>query len=97
MSRKCELTGIAPQFGNNVSHSQRKSRRRFNPNLRVAHYESKLTGQIYKLRIVAKAMRSIEKIGGFDAFMLKKACDDMSSKAKSIKKLIVKKSKEVLS
>lgn len=97
MSRKCELTGISPQTGNNVSHSQRKSRRTFNPNLRVAHYSSELTGQTYKLKIVAKTMRTIEKLGGFDAYMLKKASSDMSLKAKSIRKLIVKKSKESLS
>lgn len=95
MSCKCELSGIAPQFGNNVSHSQRKTRRRFNPNLRVAHYTSEITGQTYSLKVVAKEMRTIEKLGGLDAYMMKKSADSMSDKAKSIKKLIVKKSKEV--
>lgn len=95
MSCKCELSGIAPQFGNNVSHSQRKTRRRFNPNLRVAHYTSEITGQTYSLKVVAKEMRTIEKLGGLDAYMIKKSADSMSDKAKSIKKLIVKKSKEV--
>lgn len=97
MSCKCELSGVAPQFGNNVSHSQRKTRRRFNPNLRVAHYKSELTGQTYELKIVAKEMRTIEKLGGLDAYMMKKSSDNMSIKAKSIKKLIISKSKEVAS
>ena len=94
MSRRCELTGIDPQFGNNVSHSQRKTRRRFNPNMRIAHYKSDITGQNYRLNLVAKTMRTIEKLGGFDNFMIKNSADNMSMKAKSIKKLIVKKIKE---
>jgi len=95
MSRKCELTGVGVQFGNNVSHSQRKTRRRFEPNIRVARYASDLTKQSYKLKVTARCMRSIEKAGGFDIFMLNAKLCKMSVKAKSIRMDIVKKKKEL--
>ncbi len=95
MSRKCELTGVIVQYGNNVSHSQRKTRRRFEPNVRSVIYTSDLTGQKYKFRVVAKAMRSVDKVGGFDAFMLKSKDTVMSLKAKRVKRDIGKKKKEL--
>ncbi len=92
MSCKCELTGVNAQFGNKVSHSQRKTRRRFNPNVRIASYKSEITGQKYRLRIIAKTIRTIEKVGGFDAFMLKISNDELlSARAKIIRKTIKKK------
>lgn len=97
MSRRCELTGIAVQYGNNVSHSQRKTRRRFEPNIRSVAYISELTGEKYRLKIVAKTMRTIEKIGGFDAFMLRAKDSFMSLKAKKVKKEISRKNKELAS
>ncbi len=96
MSRRCELTGVAVQYGNNVSHSQRKTRRRFEPNIRSVVYTSELTGEKYRLNVVAKAMRSVEKIGGFDAFMLKAKDGVMSLKAKRAKRDISKKQKELV-
>ena len=93
MSRKCELTGVAVQYGNNVSHSQRKTRRCFQPNVRNVIYKSELTGGQYKLKVVAKTMRTIEKLGGIDAFMLKAKSSSMSLKAKKLQREIVKKSK----
>jgi len=97
MSRRCELTGIAVQYGNNVSHSQRKTRRRFEPNIRSVAYISELTGEKYRLKIVAKTMRTIEKIGGFDAFMLRAKDSLMSLKAKKVKKEISRRNKELAS
>lgn len=94
MSRKCELTGVNAQFGNNVSHSQRKTRRSFDPNIRIAHYNSEATGQKYRVKVAAKTMRSIEKMGGFDAFMLKSKSENMSVRMRSVKKLIAKKNSE---
>lgn len=90
MSRRCELTGVGVQFGNNVSHSQRKTRRRFEPNIKVVKCSSELTGQEYKLKVIVRCLRSIEKAGGFDAFILNAKSCKMSDKAKSIKKEIKK-------
>ena len=95
MSRRCELTGVAVQYGNNVSHSQRKTRRRFEPNVRSVIYISEVTGEKYKLKVVAKTMRSIEKLGGLDAFMLKAKDTAMSIRAKRAKRDISKKKKEL--
>ena len=88
MSRRCELTGVGVQFGNNVSHSQRKTRRRFEPNIKAVKCLSELTGKEYKLKITARCLRTIEKAGGFDVFMLSAKAYKMSEKAKSIKKEI---------
>jgi len=90
MSRKCELTGIGVQFGNNVSHSQRKTRRRFEPNIKIVKCHSELMGQEYKLKVVARCLRSIEKAGGFDSYMLNAKVFKMSDNAKSIRKEIKK-------
>jgi len=90
MSRKCELTGVGVQFGNNVSHSQRKTRRRFEPNIKIVKCHSELTGQEYKLKVVVRCLRSIEKAGGFDSYMLNAKVFKMSDNAKSIRKEIKK-------
>ena len=91
MSRRCELTGVAVQYGNNVSHSQRKTRRRFEPNVRSVIYISEVTGEKYRLKVVAKTMRTIEKLGGLDAFMIKAKAFPMSLRAKKLKREITKK------
>lgn len=85
MSRKCELTGVGVQFGNNVSHSQRKTRRRFEPNIKLVKCISEFTGQEYKLKLVTRCIRSIDKAGGFDTFILNAKNCNMSEKAKSIR------------
>lgn len=90
MSRRCELTGVGVQFGNNVSHSQRKTRRRFEPNIKVVRYNSEITGQSYSFKVTANCIRTIEKVGGFDAFMLGAKLCKMSDKAKSVVKEIKK-------
>ena len=67
MSRRCELTGINVQYGNNVSHSQRKTRRRFEPNIRTVAYSSELTGEKYRLKVVAKTMgRAASTLGDWN-------------------------------
>jgi large subunit ribosomal protein L28 len=93
--RRCELSGVGVQYGNKVSHSQRKTRRRFEPNLRNVVYFSEITGQNYSLRVLARMMRTIDKNGGFDAFMLKAKDEGMSLKAKRIKRAIRKKQEEL--
>lgn len=91
MSRKCELTGDGVLFGNNVSHSQRKTRRRFEPNMRVVRFISDLTGQKYRFRVNARCIRSVEKLGGFDGYMLKVSSDLLSDRAKLVKRQIMAK------
>ncbi|WP_341763601.1 50S ribosomal protein L28 [Candidatus Tisiphia endosymbiont of Beris chalybata] len=91
MSRKCELSGVGVLYGNKVSHSQRKTRRRFEPNLRVVRYKSELTGQEYKLIVNAKCMRTVEKVGGFDVYIVKASNSILSDKAQMIKREVIEK------
>ena len=64
MSRRCELTGKAVQFGNKVSHSNRKTRTRFLPNLVRVTLISDVLGRAVRLRVSAAALRSVEHRGG---------------------------------
>lgn len=90
MSRRCELTGKGPMSGNNVSHANNKTKRRFLPNLNDVTLASVATGQSYKLRISAAALRTVDHRGGLDAFMAKAKDAELSSKALKIKKDILK-------
>ncbi|MCB1391324.1 MAG: 50S ribosomal protein L28 [Rhodobacteraceae bacterium] len=90
MSRRCELTGKGPMSGNNVSHANNKSKRRFLPNLVDVTLSSETLGKAYKLRITASALRSVDHRGGLDAFLAKAKDADLSDRALAIKKEIAK-------
>jgi large subunit ribosomal protein L28 len=90
MSRRCELTGIGPMVGNNVSHANNKTKRRFLPNLQEVTLISDTLGRSFKLRISSKALRSVDHRGGFDAFMTKAKEAELSADALKIKKEIMK-------
>lgn len=91
MSRACELTGKAVLTGNNVSHANNKTRRRFLPNLCEVTLMSEVLGQSFRLRISANALRTVEHRGGLDAFLLKAKSNDLSQRARLLKKQIQKK------
>jgi large subunit ribosomal protein L28 len=91
MSRRCELTGIAVQSGNKVSHSNRKTRTRFLPNLCSVTLISDSLGRSVRLRIAAAALRSVEHRGGLDAFLVKAHDDELSQGAIVLKREIKKK------
>ncbi|MBZ4690621.1 MAG: 50S ribosomal protein L28 [Cereibacter changlensis] len=90
MSRVCELSGKGPMSGNTVSHANNKSRRRFLPNLNEVTLISDILGQSFKLRISAHALRTVDHRGGLDAFLAKAKDEELSLKAKAIKKEISK-------
>lgn len=90
MSRRCELTGKGPMSGNNVSHANNKSRRRFLPNLVDVTLASDTLGKSFKLRIAASALRSVDHRGGLDAFLAKAKDAELSTRALAIKKEIAK-------
>ena len=87
MSRKCELTGKAVLVGNNVSHSNRKTRRRYLPNLHHVTLMSEVLGPI-RMRISANALKSIDMHGGIDMFLMAKSDETLSLKASEIRKKI---------
>ncbi|MGB3246773.1 MAG: 50S ribosomal protein L28 [Sulfitobacter sp.] len=90
MSRVCELTGKGPMSGNNVSHANNKTRRRFLPNLNDTTLQSESLGRSFKLRISAAALRSVDHRGGLDKFLDKAKDIDLSANALKIKKAIKK-------
>ena len=91
MSRACELTGKAVQSGNNVSHANNKTRRRFLPNLCNVTLISDALGQRYRLKVSAHALRSVEHRGGLDAFLMKADAAELSQRARLLKRQIAKK------
>lgn len=86
MARRCELTGIGPMSGNNVSHAKNRNRRRFLPNLVDITLMSDILGRSFKLRIAAAALRTVDHRGGLDGFMAKAKDAELSVKALKIKK-----------
>jgi large subunit ribosomal protein L28 len=71
MARRCDLTGTKPQFGHNVSHSNRKTNRRFDPNLQQVTFFSEALKQSVGLRVTTRAIRTVQKHGGIDRFLVK--------------------------
>ena len=90
MARRCELTGKSPMVGNNVSHANNKTKRRFLPNLNEVSLTSDALGQTHRFRISAAALRSVDHRGGLDAFLAKAADADLSPKALKLKREIAK-------
>ena len=91
MSRRCELTGKAVQTGNLVSHSNRKTRTRFLPNLCNVTLISDALGRSVRLRVSAHGLRSVEHRGGLDAFLLKAREEELSQNVKTLRREIIKK------
>ncbi|MBD8651958.1 50S ribosomal protein L28 [Rhizobium sp. CFBP 13726] len=94
MSRVCELTGKGVMTGNNVSHANNKTRRRFLPNLCQVTLISDSLGQRFRLRVSAHALRSVEHRGGLDAFLLKASETELSMRARLLRRQIAKKTAE---
>jgi large subunit ribosomal protein L28 len=90
MARRCELSGKAVLTGNNVSHAKRRTKRRFLPNLCSATLESEVLKRTVRLTISAHALRSVEHRGGLDAFLLKAGDEDLSLKARRLKRQVAK-------
>jgi large subunit ribosomal protein L28 len=94
MSRICELTGTKPIVGHTVSHSNIKTKRRYLPNLVDVTLASETLGQSFKARIAVKALRTVDKRGGLDAFLAKAKDEELSVKMLKVKRDIAKKQAE---
>ena len=88
MSRRCELTGVGPMVGHNVSHSNIKTKRRFMPNLVATTVQSESLGQSFNLRITNAALRTLDFRGGLDVVLLKAKDEVLSAKALKIKRQV---------
>lgn len=91
MSRICELTGKGRQVGHNVSHANNKTKRTFLPNLHNVTLISDAMGQSYRLRVSTHGLRSVEHNGGLDNWLLKAKDDQLSLRARRLKRDIAKK------
>lgn len=90
MSRRCELTGKGPMSGNNVSHANNKTRRRFLPNLNEVSLPSETLGATYRFRISSAALRSVDHRGGLDGFLARARDEELSPRALKLKRAIAK-------
>ncbi len=90
MAKKCDISGTGVMSGNNVSHANNRTRRRFLPNLQVVSLLSEKLGRIFKLKVCSKTLRSIEHNGGLDAYLESTSNTKLSDEAIKIKKTIAK-------
>ncbi|MEL6359799.1 MAG: 50S ribosomal protein L28 [Pseudomonadota bacterium] len=90
MARRCDLTGIGPMTGHNVSHANNKTKRRFLPNLCDVTLHSDKLQRSFKLRVAAKALRTVDHVGGLDAYLGKTSDDVLSPSALKIKRELAK-------
>lgn len=90
MSRRCQVTGKGVLTGNNVSHANNKSRRRFLPNLQEATLVSDILGTSVRMRLSTNGIRTIEHNGGLDSFLLDTPDRKLPVEAQVIKRRILR-------
>ena len=90
MSGTCSATGKKALYGNNVSHANNKTRRRWEVNLQMCSFPSELLGKRVKLRLTANGIRTVEHNGGIDAWLLGTRDSRLGTAALKIKKQLVK-------
>ena len=97
MARRCELTGKGVMTGNNVSHAHNKTRRRFIPNVQDMALHSEALGRAVRFKICVSALRTIEKKGGLDAYLSDAKDNDLSLKARRLKRAVIKAAAQAVS
>ncbi len=90
MTRRCELTGKLPLSGQLRSHAENKTKRKFRPNLVNVTLMSDTLGKAVKLKISARALKTVEHRGGLDAFLLKARDEELSQACLKLKRELVK-------
>lgn len=91
MSNRCELLGIGVMSGNNVSHSNRKTKRRFLPNLRNVSFKSEVLGVNVNLKVAASSLRTVNKYGNIDNFLVNFRCTKLTKEAQTLRNKIKRK------
>lgn len=91
MSKKCDISGTGVMSGNNVSHANNRTRRRFLPNLQVVSLFSEALGKIFKLKVCSATLRTIEHNGGLDSYLTSTSNTKLTEEAVKIKKQVAKK------
>ena len=90
MARRCQITGKGVQTGNNVSHAHNKTRRRFLPNLQKTSLHSEALDRMVRLKITTQAIRTIERAGGLDAYLLATPDRKLVPKIRRLKRQVEK-------
>ena len=90
MSRHCQMTGKGVLSGNNVSHANNKTRRRFLPNLQETSLLSDALGTQVRVRLCTQALRTIEHNGGLDSFLLGTPNRKLPEEAQALKRRIAR-------
>ena len=90
MSRRCELTGKGVQSGNNVSHANNRTRRRFLPNLQSKMMLSDALGKSVRFRVTTSAIRTVERQGGLDSYLLNTPDSHLSLEAQRVKRKVAR-------
>ena len=90
MPAKCEILGKTLIKGHKVSHSQIKTKRVFKPNLQNVSFYSQALKKSLSIRVATNTLRTIDKNGGLDSFLINENNSKLSPFAKKIKKQIVK-------
>lgn len=91
MSRVCDLTNVGVLSGNKVSHSEIKTKRRFLPNLQNISLKSDVLNLTFNLRIATKTLRTINKYGSLDSFLVNYGYSKLSEKGKKLRRKVMKK------
>lgn len=90
MSRQCQITGKKLMFGNNVSHAQNKTRRRFMPNIQDTSLYSESLNRMISVRVTVAGLRTVDHKGGLDAFLLDTPKSKLDEALRPIKALVEK-------
>ena len=85
MSKRCELTGVSPLKGHNVSHANNKTKRRFLPNLKKVTFKSDMLKKNITLKVTNAAVRSVDFKGGLDQYLKSVKKQKLSKKAQKLK------------
>lgn len=96
MAKRCDLTGVGVQSGNNVSHANNRTRRRFLPNVQDVSLQSEALGNNVSLKVTAATLRTVEHNGGLDSYLLTTSNNKLTEMAQTLKRRVKRalKSKE---
>ena len=86
MAKRCQITGKGVMTGNNVSHANNRTRRRFLPNLQQTSMQSEILGRTVSLRVTTNAIRTVEKHGGLDSFLMQARNSELADEARALKR-----------
>ena len=91
MTKRCNITNVKPMVGNNVSHAVNKTKRRFLPNLQTSSFFSEILGKNIRLKVTSKGIKTVEKNGGIDNYLLNLKNSKLTENSKKLKKILLQK------